>query len=812
MKAVFFGLFATLLSYGIATAQVAINTDGTPPDNSAALDIKSTTLGFLPPRLTTDQRNAVPSPATGLILYNTTTNRYNYYNGTQWKEVAATKVSGPSTGTNCPAGGLSIYANSSPAPAGSAMLNVNDPSRGMLIPRLGPPSLVPSPVAGLLIFNTVVGGQLSFYSGSQWVSPCDKLTGTNGATGSQPAVGFAYSTSGNPSPDPSAILDVSSTSKGILIPRMTTAQRDFMLAFQGLTIYNTDAQEIEFYTGPEDPGTAWYRLSFSSPATPGAITGEAGLCPATLGSAYSISAVPSTDTYNWSVPTGWIILTGQGTNAITVTSGSAGQNGNVSVTAQNECGASLPSNLAVVVYSNPTVNVTPMNPSGCPGVTNMNGNPAGGTPTYTHLWTGTGSVKPYLNYNNIPNPVFSSNGECGDKVLTYKVTDSHGCSNTQTTTISSVDNTPPVFTNCPGNQIVNHDVGNCLGATVNAPVLAITTLPLAPQSTATGADPFQDERWQSFTANKTGFVTTIRFWDTLATTGGVIYYRGGGGICPPISVPYTFKIYTGEYLEAGTGPHSQYQFACIYGDLLYQKTDGIANGHLITINIPQTETPYIETGKKYTIYIGGVLWPILYGSSDDSWNTPTNGKYWDDANWTNYPYSTPNGCPGSIYQQWDGYGSLVRNYKLKYELYVSEDKFGFSVTDNCSMKTLTVDPPATHLYPPGSTTPVTYTATDLCGKTSTCGPFDIYVNPIQQPTISGPTPVSVGSGYVYTTETGKTNYSWSVSSGGTITAGNGTSSITVTWTASGPQSVNVNYQNSDGCTPASPTVFPVTVN
>ncbi len=58
---------------------------GTPtPAASALLDVSSTTKGFLPPRLTTAQRDAIGSPATGLVLYNATTNKLNTWNGTAW--------------------------------------------------------------------------------------------------------------------------------------------------------------------------------------------------------------------------------------------------------------------------------------------------------------------------------------------------------------------------------------------------------------------------------------------------------------------------------------------------------------------------------------------------------------------------------------------------------------------------------------------------------------------------------------------------------------------------------------------------------
>jgi nitrogen fixation protein len=53
-------------------------------DASSILDLVSTTRGFLPPRMTTTQRNAIASPAAGLIVYDTTLNLPHFFNGTIW--------------------------------------------------------------------------------------------------------------------------------------------------------------------------------------------------------------------------------------------------------------------------------------------------------------------------------------------------------------------------------------------------------------------------------------------------------------------------------------------------------------------------------------------------------------------------------------------------------------------------------------------------------------------------------------------------------------------------------------------------------
>ena len=51
------------------SAQVGINTDGSQPDPSAGLDVKFNNKGFLPPRMTTEQMNAIINPASGLVVY-----------------------------------------------------------------------------------------------------------------------------------------------------------------------------------------------------------------------------------------------------------------------------------------------------------------------------------------------------------------------------------------------------------------------------------------------------------------------------------------------------------------------------------------------------------------------------------------------------------------------------------------------------------------------------------------------------------------------------------------------------------------------
>jgi hypothetical protein len=72
----------------IAYLQVGINTTGNPPNSSAGLDVDFTNKGFLLPRMTTVQRDAIQNPAIGLQIYNTSTNCIQCYMPLAgWKDI-----------------------------------------------------------------------------------------------------------------------------------------------------------------------------------------------------------------------------------------------------------------------------------------------------------------------------------------------------------------------------------------------------------------------------------------------------------------------------------------------------------------------------------------------------------------------------------------------------------------------------------------------------------------------------------------------------------------------------------------------------
>jgi hypothetical protein len=105
-----------------------------------------------------------------------------------------------------------------------------------------------------------------------------------------------------------------------------------------------------------------------------------------------------------------------------------------------------------------------------------------------------------------------------------------------------------------------------------------------------------------------------------------------------------------------------------------------------------------------------------------------------------------------------------------------------------------------------------YTNASLCAAPQPAS-FAVNVVPQPIPVISGPANACLGfATNVYSTQSGMTNYAWTLSAGGTITAGAGTNAISVTWNTLGAKTVSVNYTNTEGCSALTPTVYNVTVN
>lgn len=89
-----------LINFSTLHAQSNVGIGTATPEASAKLDVQSTTQGFLPPRVTEAQRDAIASPAAGLIVYCTDcgTGELDYYDGTHWQTLAVLSVLPPFAG------------------------------------------------------------------------------------------------------------------------------------------------------------------------------------------------------------------------------------------------------------------------------------------------------------------------------------------------------------------------------------------------------------------------------------------------------------------------------------------------------------------------------------------------------------------------------------------------------------------------------------------------------------------------------------------------------------------------------------------
>ena len=154
-------------------------------------------------------------------------------------------------------------------------------------------------------------------------------------------------------PNPKALLDIDafgmSPKAGVLIPRLTTTERDAITAPipESLFIYNIDNHCFEGYN---ENSSMWISIGCLSgcqpPSAPMLITGSSSVGVNSIGNVYSISAVTGATSYIWRVPSGASVTAGAGTTSIAVTFGSS--TGFVSVAASNSCGTSAASSLPIM--------------------------------------------------------------------------------------------------------------------------------------------------------------------------------------------------------------------------------------------------------------------------------------------------------------------------------------------------------------------------------------------------------------------------------------------------------------------------------
>ncbi|MBC7389186.1 MAG: cellulase family glycosylhydrolase [Opitutaceae bacterium] len=154
------------------------------------------------------------------------------------------------------------------------------------------------------------------------------------------------------------------------------------------------------------------------PANTGNILGNPTICAQSSGQVFSISSVTNANNYNWVLPAGYSITSGQNTTVITVSLNAVATSGQISVTPTNSCGAGQASLLAIKVNPLPNVTISATKSAVCQG------DPV--------TLTGTGAST-YVFDNSVKNGV----SFVPDQTKNYNLTgtDQNGCQNISSTNI-----------------------------------------------------------------------------------------------------------------------------------------------------------------------------------------------------------------------------------------------------------------------------------------------------------------------------------------------------------------------------------------
>jgi len=231
--------------------------------------------------------------------------------------------------------------------------------------------------------------------------------------------------SGNP-PHPSAALDIESQTGGVLIPRLTTVQRNAISSpAASLIIYNTDTDCLEMFFASGQ----WKSVQcacIAPPPAPQQVSGPLTACTGAVAT-YSTPLLPDAASYVWTFDAQDSLISGQGTNSISIQfSGNSGIR-NFSVRADNGCGSS--SNYSF------QIEVGPINATFSPQTGYLNHPVVFSAANYSgasYSWTFAQGIPANSSSAN-PAVTWSSPGTY---VVSLTITDGLGCSGTYSGTVS----------------------------------------------------------------------------------------------------------------------------------------------------------------------------------------------------------------------------------------------------------------------------------------------------------------------------------------------------------------------------------------
>jgi len=500
------------------------------------------------------------------------------------------------------------------------------------------------------------------------------------------------------------------------------------------------------------------------------ITGQAGVCVGASNVTYMTEAGMSN--YTWTVSAGGTITSGVGTNTIQVTWNTVGAN-SISVNYENAfaCPAASPIVLPVTVFAKPVPTITGPNPA-CIGNAVYTTEP--GMSVYTWTVSAGGTIISGAGTESITVQWTTS----GAKTITVNYTNGGGCTAVSATILNLMVNPSPAPTisglnnTCADGSNITYTTeagmsaytwGVSAGGTITS---GAGTNSITVQWTTGGPKLISVNYVNAFgclAVTPTVYNVTVNPLPTPLITGFGIVCKGNTGITyitDPGMSNYVWTISAGGTITAGLGTN---QITVTWNTIGPQT---------ITVNYKNSNLCTASAPTIYNVTVNPLPVPTITASNLGCIGSSTT--YTTDAGMSSYVWTT---SAGGTITSGAGTNSITVNWNV------------------LGAQTVTV----TYVTPSG------------------CQPLaptvnNITVHNLPVPTITGSNSLCQGSpGNIYSTEAGMNNYLWAVSAGGTITSGGGTNQIQVTWNTAGPQTVSINYDDINGCSALTQTVYNVTV-
>ncbi len=236
------------------------------PATSAALDVFSNSQGILVPRLSLAAIQNMPSPAEGLLAFCSDCTPKSFYisDGLNWrKQEEGVLLSAINAQVNTDKSGVGIGVLTTNS---SAALEIDSNARGLLLPRILDLEAVANPTEGLMVYlKTSTNKGVYFYNGKSWQKAFNTVIAfpVNNNSNITTNLGVGINTN---TPHPSSIMDITSTSKGFLPPRLGKSQMEAIKSpALGLMVYCFDCPSKGYYY---NNGSHWQNSVVTPPSVP----------------------------------------------------------------------------------------------------------------------------------------------------------------------------------------------------------------------------------------------------------------------------------------------------------------------------------------------------------------------------------------------------------------------------------------------------------------------------------------------------------------------------------------------------------------